>query len=123
MVEQALQVPGFDGSLEGQQCRAVLGLGHGGTRPPRGDVVAGPVRDLPDRDRVPVDGLGDLVVVEAEHLPQHEHRALGGCQRLHHQQHRHRDGLGQLDVLGDVRRGQQRLGQPGADVGLLAPTQ
>ena len=66
------------------------------------------------------DGFGDLVVAEVEHLAQHEDRPLGRREGLEHQQHRHRDAVGQLDVLGHVRRGEQRLGQPRADVGLLA---
>jgi hypothetical protein len=72
------------------------------------------------RGRALVDGFGDLVVLQIEHLAQHEHRPLGRRERLQHQQHRHRDAVGQLDVLGHIGRGQQRLGQPGADVGLFA---
>ena len=101
-----------------------LGRRHDTARPTsRGDVVPRPVRDLAHRSRALVDGLGDLVVAEAEHLAQHEHCALGRRERLQHQQHRHRDALGQFDVLGDVGRGQQRLGQPRTDVGLLAPAE
>ena len=79
-----------------------------------------PVRDLADRGRALADGLGDLVVAHGEHLAQHEHRPLGGREGLQHQQHGHRDAVGQLDVLGHVGRGEQRLGQPGPDIGLLA---
>ncbi len=43
-----------------------------------------------------------------------------GAEGLQHGQHRDRDALGELDVLGHVGAGQQRLGQPLADV-LLAP--
>jgi hypothetical protein len=47
-------------------------------------------------------------------------RPLRRRECLQHQQHRHRDAVGQLDVLGHVGRDEQRLGQPGADVGLFA---
>ena len=79
-----------------------------------------PVRDLADRGRALADGFGDLVVGQVEHLAEHEHRPLGRREGLQDQQHRHRDAVGQLDVLGHVGRGQQRLGQPGADVRLFA---
>ena len=55
-----------------------------------------------------------------EHLAQHEHRPLGRAEGLQHGQHRDRDALGELDVVGHVGAGEQRLGQPLADV-LLAP--
>jgi hypothetical protein len=79
-----------------------------------------PGGDLADGRRCLVDGVGDLVVAEVEHVAQHEHRPLRRRQRLQHQQHRHRHAVGQHDVLGHVRRGQQRLGQPWPDVRLLA---
>ena len=122
-VEQALQVTRFDRPLECLERAAGLGCGHGPARPPRRDVGAGPVRDLADRSRALADSFGDLVVLQTEHLAQHEHCPLGRRERLQHQQHRHRHALGQFDVLGHVGRGEQRLGQPGADVGLLAPAE
>ncbi|EOD70613.1 hypothetical protein H480_00135 [Amycolatopsis vancoresmycina DSM 44592] len=81
------------------------------------------MRDLAHRGRALADGFGDLAVVQREHLAQHEHRPLGRPERLQHQQHRHRHAVGELDVLGDVGCGQQRLGQPRPDVGLLAPAE
>ena len=89
-------------------------------RSPRGHVLARAVRDLPDRRRRLADRLGDLVVRHVEDLAQHEDRALGRRERLQHGQHRDRDALGELDVLGHVGAGEQRLGQPLADV-VLAP--
>ena len=67
-----------------------------------------------------VDRRRDLVVADVEGLAQHEDGALGRRERLEDEHHRHRHALGELDVLGHVRRGEQRLGQPGADVRLLA---
>ena len=119
-VEQALQVAGLDRPPERLERVSGLGRGNDPARPARGDVGPRPVGDLADRGRALVDGFGDLVVLQVEHLAQHEHRPLGRRERLQHQQHRHRDAVGQLDVLGHVGRGQQRLGQPGPDVGLLA---
>jgi hypothetical protein len=86
-------------------------------------VLAGAVRDLAHRGRRLVDRGGDVVVGEVEDLAQDEHRALGGRERLEHGQHRDRDALGELDVLGDVGAGEQRLGQPLADVVLSAARQ
>ncbi|WP_258053846.1 hypothetical protein [Streptomyces sp. Ru72] len=51
LVEQALQIAGFNCTSERQQRCAVLGLGNRRPRAPRGDMVADPVCDLPDRDR------------------------------------------------------------------------
>src|SRR3712207_8925794 len=47
----------------------------------------------------------DLLVRHVEHLVQHEDRPLGRRQRLEHGQHRDRDALRELDVLGDVGTG------------------
>jgi len=74
-------------------------------------VTAGPVRDLPDRVRALAHRRRDLLVRRAEHLAQHEDGPLGRRQRLQHDQQRHRHALGELDVLGHVGRGEQRLGQ------------
>ncbi len=81
---------------------------------------AGPVGDLPHARRTLVDGFGELVVVEPEHLAQHEDRPLGGSQRLEDEHHRHRHAVGELDVLGDVAGGDERLGEPRTDVVLAA---
>jgi hypothetical protein len=40
------------------------------------------MRDLTHRRRGAVDGSGDLVVVEIEHLAQHEYGPLHGRQRI-----------------------------------------
>ena len=89
---------------------------------PRLHVLAGTVRDLAHRRRGFADRAGDFVVVETEHLAQHEHRPLVGAQRLEHHQHRHRHRLGEHDVGRRVALvEQQRFGQPRADV-VLAPT-
>ena len=122
-VEQTLQVPGLQRVSERLQGRPGLVGGHHLPRAAGIDVLAGAVRDLPDGGRGLVDGGRDLVVADVEGLAQHEHGPLGRRQRLEHEHHRHRHGLGQLDVLGHVRRGEQRLGQPGTDVGLLATPQ
>ena len=44
-----------------------------------------------------------------------------GAERLEHGQHRDRDALGELDVVGDIRTREQRLGQPLAHVVLAPP--
>ena len=102
------------------ECRLLLGPVHLHPRPPRRDVLAGTVRDLPDRGRGLAHDLGDLVVWRLEHLVQHEHGPLGWTKGLQHGEHGDRDVLGQLGVLGHIGTGQQRLGQPFPDV-LLPP--
>ena len=88
---------------------------------PRMHVFAGTVRHLAHRRRGFADRGGDFVVVEAEHLAQHEHRALVGGERLEQHQHRHRNRFGENDIGGGVAVvEQQRLGQPRADVVLAA---
>jgi hypothetical protein len=57
--------------------RLLLGSVHLHPRPPRRDVLAGTVRDLPDRGRGLAHHLGDLMVRRLEHLAQHEHCPLG----------------------------------------------
>jgi hypothetical protein len=78
------------------------------------------VSDLPDRGRRLVDRCSDVGVGQVEDLAQDEDRPFGGREGLQHGQHRDRDALGELDVLGHVGTGEQRLGQPLPDV-LLAP--
>ena len=68
-------------------------------------------------------GLGDLAVRHVEDLAEHEHRPLRRPERFQHGQHRDRDALRELDVLGDVGAGQQRFRQPLADVFLAAARQ
>ena len=85
-------------------------------------VFAGPVRDLPHRGHRFADRGGDFVVIETEHLAQHEHRAFVGTQGLQQHQHRHRNRFGQNDIGRRILLvEQQRLGQPRSDVVLAAP--
>ncbi|MDH6192755.1 hypothetical protein M2168_005787 [Streptomyces sp. CZ24] len=119
-VDEPLEVTGQRRPAERLQRPPGLGRRGGGARAPRRDVRPGPVGDLADRGLALADRLGDLRVLDREDLAQHEDRALGRRQRLQHQQHRHREAVGQLHVLGHVGCGEQGFGQPGADVGLLA---
>ena len=116
----ALQVAAGDGGEEALHDLLLLAAADLHPRPSGGDVLAGPVADLAYGGRGLVDRLGDLGVRDVEDLAEHEHRALGRGQRLEHGEHRVGDAVRQLDVVGHVGRGQQRLGQPLADV-LLAP--
>jgi hypothetical protein len=86
-------------------------------------VVTRAARDLSHGGRGLVNRVGDLPVGHVEDLTEHKHGSLGRAQRLQDGEHRHRDALGQLDVLGDIGAGQQRLGQPLADVLLAAARQ
>ena len=92
------------------------------TRGRRADTcVFGPMRDLPNRRRGLADGIRDLVVRHIEDFAQHEDSSLGRSQRLEHGEHRDREAVCQLDVFGDIGTGQQRFGQPLADVVLSPP--
>ena len=82
----------------------------------RSDVRPRPVGDPADRRPALVDGRRDLVVPQIEHLAQHEHRPLSRRERLQHQQHRHRDALGQL------RRPRPRPARSAAASGSQGPT-
>ena len=117
-VDQRLEVTGVGGDPEPLEHRRVLGAVDPLPRAPGGHVLAGPVGDLAHGRGGAVDALGDLVVGHVEHLAQHEHRALDRREGLQHEEHRGRDAVGELDVVRDVRDGEQRLGQPRADVGL-----
>jgi len=65
-------------------------------------MFAGTVRHLTHRRRGFADRAGDLVVIEAEHLAQDQHRALIRSERLQQNQHRHRNALGESDIGGGV---------------------
>ncbi len=119
-LHQLLQPPGSQRGEEPLDHGLLLGSAHAHARPPSGHVLACPPRDLPHRGRGLRDGFGDLAVRHLEDLAEHEHRPLGRRERLQHGQHRDRDALGELDVLGDIGTGQQRLRQPLADVFLAA---
>jgi len=82
----------------------------GEPRPPGLDVFARPVRQLAYRRRRALHDPGDLGVWIAEHVAEHEHRALKRCQRLQHDHHRERHRLGRLLRLGGGL--DERLGQP-----------
>ena len=86
------------------------------------DVALGPHQQLAAVVRRALHHPRDLLVLVAEHLAQQEHRALDRAQLLQQHQERLRQrvrGLGALVGAG-LGVGQQRLGQPGADVGLTA---
>ena len=101
---------------------SVISRGRGGVDgleplAPRVHVLAGAVRHLAHRRHGFAHRAGDFVVVEAEHLAQHEHRPLVGGERLEQHEHRHRHRLGEHHIGRRVALvEQQRLGQPRADV-------
>ncbi len=66
-------------------------------------VLAGAVGHLTHRRRGFAHRSGDFVVVESEHLAQHEYRPLVGSERLEKNQHRHRNRFGENDVGGASR--------------------
>ena len=122
-VHQLLQLPGAQRGQEPLHHGVLLGPAHPHPRLAGRHVLAGPPRDLPHRPRGLPDGRGDLAVGQVEDLAEHEHRPLGRPERFQHGQHRDRDALRELDVLGDIGAGQQRLRQPLADVVLAAARQ
>jgi len=79
-------------------------------RPPVPHVLARPVRQLADGRLGSVHDVGHLMMRQAEDLAQHEHRPLYRRKGLEDDQQRHRHRLSHLDLLCDVRRGEQRLG-------------
>ena len=93
-----------------------------GAGPALVDVAPGPDEDLAAVRLGLAGDLGDLLVVVAEHLVQQEHRALGRRQALKQHEERHRQRIGHLGPLRGVGLAvrDERLGQPGADVGLTA---
>nr|WP_242619283.1 hypothetical protein [Actinomadura fibrosa] len=82
----------------------------------RGDLAAGAGRELPARRGRPVQHLPDPLVRHLERLVQHERDPLGRRELLQDEQHRRADGVVHEHRVRDVRAGQQRLGQPRADV-------
>ena len=119
----ALQVAGLHSEHEPVEDRLALPGAHLLARLTGLDVVAGAVGDLAHGGGRLVHGVRDLVVPDVEDLAQHEHRPLGRRQGLEHHEHRGRDAVGELDVLGHVGRGEQRLGQPRPDVRLALARQ
>ena len=84
-------------------------------------MLPGTVRHLAHRRYGFAYRSGDFVVVEAEHLTQHEHCPLVRGERLEQHQHRHRHRFGKHHIgRGIAIVEQQRLGQPRADVVLAA---
>ncbi len=88
------QVAAHGGREEPPGDLALLGGVHVESWPPRLDVFARPVHELPGRCVGAADRAGDLGMGEPEYLMQNEDGALLGCQRLEHHQHgqRHRFG-------------------------------
>ena len=124
-LEQAAQVTAARGVEEA--AGHLVALLAGGLEPGLAlvDVVPGADEDLPAVRLGPAGDLGDLRVVVAEDLAEQEHGAFGGRQAFQQYKEGHRQGIGHLGVLRGVgfRRGAQpafdeRLGQPGAHVGL-----
>lgn len=71
-----------------------------------------------------MDRSGDLCVVEAEQLPQHEHGALQRAEAFQQEQRRQRQRVGQLRrPLGIVvGLSGHRFGEPVPDIGLSSGT-
>ena len=86
------------------------------------EVLAGTPEDLPAVGLALVDDLGDVLVGVVEHLAKQEHGSLDRGEALEQHEEGHREGVGQLShLLGAfVQVGHDRLGQPGADIGLPA---
>jgi len=74
------------------------------------DVLAGTVGDLTDRGGGLAHRLRDLVVADVENLAKDEHGPFRRRKGLQDEHHGHGQALGELGVLGDIRRGEQRLG-------------
>ena len=88
-------------------------LGHLEARARGADMVARAARELAAGRRLAADRLGDLLEVDAEHVVQQEGGALERRQAFERQHQR------QGDVVDLVLRGlDDRLRQPGADIGL-----
>ena len=117
-VDERLEVTGVGGDAEPLEDGRVLDAVDPLARAAGGHVLAGPVGDLAHGGRGSVDAVGDLVVGHVEHLAQHEDGPLHRGQGLQHEEHGRRDAVGELDVVGDVGDGDDRLGQPRPDVGL-----
>jgi hypothetical protein len=71
---------------------------------------AGAAGELADRFLLAAEDLGDLGIRHTECLAQHEHGAFQWRERLQHHEHRHRDRLGECNVLGDVGSCEHGLG-------------
>ena len=115
MIPQSRQVAAARGGEKGVGHPLALLAVDGIARPVGPHVLARPRRELADGGGVPVQGRGDLVEAEAEHVVQQEGRAFEGREPLQRQHQRHGEILAHL-----VRalRFQNRLGQPGSDIGL-----
>ena len=86
------------------------------------DVTPGPARELAHVVLALADDLRDLRIAVVEHVVQEQRGSLLGRQALEQHQHRQRQRVGHLGVLGWIvdAVGEDRLGQPLADV-LLTP--
>jgi hypothetical protein len=122
-LHQLQQLPGSQRGQEPLHHGLLLRPAHPHPRPPGGHVRASPPSDLPHRNLRFPHSLSDLRVGHLENLAEDKHRSLRRPERLKHRQHRNRHALRQLDVLGDIGAGQQRLRQPLPHILLTAPRQ
>jgi hypothetical protein len=124
-LEQTVQVTAADGVVE--PAGDLVALLAGGLEPGLAlvDVMPGAGEDLTAVRLGLAGDLGDLGVVVAEDLAEQEHGTFGGREAFQQDQEGHGQGIGHLGALRGVgfgRGGQfvgdERLGQPGAHVGL-----
>jgi hypothetical protein len=73
-------------------------------------MIAGAAGELADRFLLAIEYLRDLGIRHPKRLAQHENRTLERRECLQHHEHRHRDRLGERNVLGDVRSCEHGLG-------------
>ena len=89
------------------------------------DAAAGPGGELAGRGRRAVDDRGDVLEGHREDVVEHEREALGGLERLEHDEQRGSHGVGGQGLALRVRRrlvrvGDHRIGQAPALQRLLA---
>ena len=84
--------------------------------------VTGAPGDLSCRRRCAVDDLGDVGVVQIEHIAQHQRGAFEWVETLEGHQQCERDPLGFDDLVAGVSAGDDRFGEPRPGVGLPSTT-